>query len=66
MHRDQVLAGRVYCQLKPDHSDDSPPKSPDISMLSSQLQQQWHIDRNMHLGAVNVKPQSIIKAVWAM
>ena len=38
--------------------------SPDISMLSPELQQQWHVDGNMHLGAVKVKPQSSIRARW--
>ncbi|KAL3144793.1 hypothetical protein ABBQ38_001905 [Trebouxia sp. C0009 RCD-2024] len=33
-------------------------------MLSPALQQQWHGDRNMHLGATKVKPQSSIKVVW--
>ena len=46
-------------------SDDRlPPGSPDISMLSLELQQQWHVDRNMYLGAIKVKPRSNIKAVW--
>ena len=33
-------------------------------MLSSELQQQWHVERNMHLGPMKVKPQSAFKAVW--
>ena len=33
-------------------------------MLSPELQQQWHVDRNMHLGAIQVKPNSNIKVVW--
>ena len=33
-------------------------------MLSSELQQQWHVERNMHLGAIMVKPNCGIKAVW--
>ena len=33
-------------------------------MLSSELQQQWHVERNMHLGPITVKPQSGIKVVW--
>ncbi|KAL3144706.1 hypothetical protein ABBQ38_001831 [Trebouxia sp. C0009 RCD-2024] len=40
------------------------PTSPDISMLSPELQQQWHVDSNMHLGAIKVKPCSTIRAVW--
>ncbi|KAL3144780.1 hypothetical protein ABBQ38_001893 [Trebouxia sp. C0009 RCD-2024] len=45
---------------KPGQPDDTP----DISMLSLELQQQWHVDSNNHLGAVKVKPQSAIKALW--
>ena len=37
---------------------------PDISMLSPELQQQWHVTRNMYLGPITLKPQSQIKAVW--
>ncbi|KAL3144708.1 hypothetical protein ABBQ38_001833 [Trebouxia sp. C0009 RCD-2024] len=33
-------------------------------MLSPELQQQWHAERNMHLGAIKVKPCSQILAVW--
>ena len=38
-------------------------------MLSPELQQQWHVDRNMHLGSIKIRPikirpQSGIKAVW--
>ena len=38
--------------------------SPDISILSPEMQQQWHVERNMHMGAIRVKPKSSIKAVW--
>ena len=40
------------------------PESPDISMLSPVLRQQWHVEGNMHLGPIKVKPHSNIKAVW--
>ena len=33
-------------------------------MLSPELQQQWHVDRNMHLGAIKCMPHSNIRAVW--
>ena len=33
-------------------------------MLSPELQQQWDVERNMHLGAIKAKPQSNIKVVW--
>ncbi|KAL3144787.1 hypothetical protein ABBQ38_001899 [Trebouxia sp. C0009 RCD-2024] len=33
-------------------------------MLSPELQQQWHLSANMHLGAIKVKPGSAVKAVW--
>ncbi|KAL3144685.1 hypothetical protein ABBQ38_001812 [Trebouxia sp. C0009 RCD-2024] len=61
-------AGQLRCQLRgdpPGHLDSALPLSPDISMLSPELQQQWHVDENMHLGAVKVKPRSGIRAVWS-
>ncbi|KAL3150086.1 hypothetical protein ABBQ38_013428 [Trebouxia sp. C0009 RCD-2024] len=60
-------AGDLQCQAtahKPCQSDNRPPRSPDISLLSPELQQQWHVDSNMHLGAIQVKPNSQHKAVW--
>ena len=33
-------------------------------MLSPELQQQWHVEGNKLLGALKVKPNSNIKAVW--
>ena len=60
-------AGKLYCQATANNqgqSDNIPPVLPDISLLSLQLQQQWHVDSNMHLGAVKIKPHSRIKAVW--
>ncbi|KAL3144715.1 hypothetical protein ABBQ38_001840 [Trebouxia sp. C0009 RCD-2024] len=33
-------------------------------MLRPELQQQWHVDSNMHLGAIKVSPNSAINAVW--
>ena len=38
--------------------------SPDISLLSPELQQQWHANRNGRLGPIKVKPHSDKKAVW--
>ncbi|KAL3144766.1 hypothetical protein ABBQ38_001881 [Trebouxia sp. C0009 RCD-2024] len=80
LHRDKLYArrlpdkppalikkGYLHSQMtadKPGKSDASPPMPPDISMLSPELQHQWHVDSNRHLGAVKVKPQSAIKAVW--
>ncbi|KAL3144683.1 hypothetical protein ABBQ38_001810 [Trebouxia sp. C0009 RCD-2024] len=61
-------AGQVQSQSTaetPGQLDNALPLSPDISMLSPELQQQWHIDENMHLGAVKVKPCSGIRAVWS-
>ena len=60
-------AGCVQCEataVKPPHPYDRLPGSPDISMLNPPLQQQWDAERNMHLGAIRVKPQSHIRAVW--
>ena len=61
-----VLAGCLRCQAakQPHHSDDRPPAPPDISMLSPELQKQWHVDLNRHLGAVKVGPYSGTQAVW--
>ena len=50
--------------VTPSQPNNQPPGLPDISMLSPELQQQWHVDRNMHLGAIKVKPRSVMKAVW--
>ena len=33
-------------------------------MLSPEVQQEWLVDRNMHLGPIKVKPNSTIRAVW--
>ncbi|KAL3134596.1 hypothetical protein ABBQ38_006429 [Trebouxia sp. C0009 RCD-2024] len=62
-----VFAAHLQCQMtadKPDQPDGTPKESPDISMLSPELQQQWHVDSNRHLGAVKVKPKSRVQAVW--
>ncbi|KAL3144725.1 hypothetical protein ABBQ38_001848 [Trebouxia sp. C0009 RCD-2024] len=59
-------AGHLECQatVEPGQTNYGLPNSPDISLLSPELQQQWHRDRNMHLGAIQIKPHSSIKAVW--
>ena len=57
----------MQCQAKarqPGRLDDRPPGSSDISLLSPELQQQWDVERNMHLGAIKIKPNSGSKAVW--
>ena len=64
---DPDSAGRLPSQataVGPAQPSHSPPGSPDISLLSSQLQQQWDVDGNMHLGAIKIKPNSRIRAVW--
>ena len=33
-------------------------------MLSPELQQQWHVDKNMHLGPIRIRPHCHFKAVW--
>ncbi|KAL3143827.1 hypothetical protein ABBQ32_003653 [Trebouxia sp. C0010 RCD-2024] len=61
------IAGQLRCWSKTDRKDSldaTPPVSPDISMLRPELQQQWHVDSNMHLGAIKVSPSSAISAVW--
>ena len=68
MHSDLCFAGRLQCTkattVESGQRHDRIPGSPDISMLSPELQQQWDVERNMHLGATKVKPQSYIRAVW--
>ncbi|KAL3150115.1 hypothetical protein ABBQ38_013454 [Trebouxia sp. C0009 RCD-2024] len=62
-----IKLGLSQCQATAEpssQSDNGSPGSPDISLLSPELQQQWHVERNMHLGTIKVKPQSNIKAVW--
>ncbi|KAL3150116.1 hypothetical protein ABBQ38_013455 [Trebouxia sp. C0009 RCD-2024] len=61
-----IKLGLSQCQATAElsgQSDNGSPGSPDISMLSPELQQQWHVERNMHLGTIKVKPHSSIKAV---
>ncbi|KAL3144786.1 hypothetical protein ABBQ38_001899 [Trebouxia sp. C0009 RCD-2024] len=55
---------RQVTAVEPNRPGCAPPASPDISMLSPELQQQWHLSANMHLGAIKVKPGSAVKAVW--
>ena len=67
VHCSLCPAGRLQLQATAVNSaqpNDRPPGSPDTSMLSSELQQQWDAEMNLHLGAIRVKPQSGIKAVW--
>ena len=67
MHCKMSVAGHLQSQSvadKPGQSGDRPKDLPDISMLSPELQQQWHVDGNSHLGAIKVTPRSIVKAVW--
>ena len=66
MRNGHCLAGHLHSHStanKQSKAEDRP-VSQDISMLSPELQQQWHVDRNMHLGAIKVKPRSAVKAVW--
>ncbi|KAL3143782.1 hypothetical protein ABBQ32_003611 [Trebouxia sp. C0010 RCD-2024] len=60
----RVRTGSLRSRLTADKPDGTRPALPDISMLSPELQQQWHVDLNMHLGAIRVKPHSSIRAVW--
>ncbi len=41
------------------------PGLPDISELSSHLQQEWHPDNNVVLGGVKIKPYSNLKVLWS-
>jgi len=38
---------------------------PDISQLSPQLQQEWHLDNNALLGGIKIKPYSNMKIKWS-
>ena len=61
------VAGHLQCQAQAKqlvHSDNRLPGLPDISLLSAELQQQWDTERNLHLGALKVKPNSNTMAVW--
>ena len=64
MHRDWCSAAHLHSQSTTDKPSQGVSLAPDISLLSPELQQQWHVDKNMHLGPTKVKPQSHTKAVW--
>ena len=79
LHCDLCLAGLLQCEASAAKPASNPGSlsssrgtqvndrlsgSPDISMLSPELQQQWDVERNSHLGAIRVKPQSNRKVVW--
>ncbi|KAL3144811.1 hypothetical protein ABBQ38_001920 [Trebouxia sp. C0009 RCD-2024] len=60
-------AGLLHCQATTDKKGlavHRPASSPDISLLSPEMQEQWHVDKNLHLGAIQIKPHAIIEAVW--
>ena len=65
--RNACFTGLIRCRAsgkqppeQPDHSD----LLPDISSLSPELQQQWHVGRNAHFGGIKIKPKSNKRAVW--
>ena len=64
----QCFAGYRRCQSiqgkQGQSGNNRPAVPPDTSMLSPELQQQWYVEGNMHLGAIKVKPTLSIKAVW--
>ncbi len=41
------------------------PGLPDVSALSLQLQQEWHLDNNALLGGIKVKPHSHARVMWS-
>jgi len=41
------------------------PGLPDISELSSHLQQEWHPDNDIELGGIKIKPQSSRRIAWS-
>ena len=60
------ITGHVHCHTSAGEgaTDSRLDRLPDISMLSPELQRHWHVDRNRHLGAIKVKPNSTTRAVW--
>ena len=67
MHYDWCGAAHSHSQSttdKPSQGDVGASLAPDLSLLSPELQQQWHVERNMHLGPIKITAQSGIKAVW--
>ena len=63
---DKCSAGPLQCQSAATKQGqlDYRAMSPDISMLSPELQEQWHVAANEHLGPIKIRAQSGIKAVW--
>ena len=59
-------AAHLHSQSTTDkpNQDEGASLAPDISLLSPELQQQWHVERNMHLGPIKVKPYSETLALW--
>ncbi|DBA82286.1 TPA: hypothetical protein ACH3X2_000552 [Trebouxia sp. C0005] len=60
----------VYCHAKAARPHKQQGKSvqpglPDISELSSRLQQEWHSDNNALLGGIKVKPGSRRRVTWS-
>ena len=67
MHCVQCFAGHLHSQTTADkagQANDRASLTPDISMLDLELQQQWHVEKNMHLGPIKIRPHSNFKAVW--
>ena len=60
----------MYCDATAAHPQQQQiqllkPGLPDISELSTHLQQEWHPDNNGLLGGVKIKPQSSLKVMWS-
>lgn len=67
VHCNWCSAAHLHSQSttdKPSQADNRATLAPDISLLSPELQRQWHFNRNMHLGPIKVKPYSHIQALW--
>jgi len=46
------------------HQEQPEQIGPNTSLLAKELQQQWHVQRNMHHGNINIKPYSNRKVWW--
>ncbi len=65
-----VVAPEVRCQATAAQPQKQQGKHlnvglPDISQLSPQLQQEWHLDNNALLGGIKIKPYSNMKIKWS-
>jgi len=46
------------------HQEQPEQIGPNTSLLAKELQEQWHVQRNMHHGNINIKPYNNRKVWW--